>query len=121
MKNKKGLIMGVANDHSIAWGIAQEAKTDLESKGHPTRVVSLPCWELFDFQTPTYQEEVLTTEAVRIGIEAAVCFGWERYLGKEGVMVGMKEFGASAPADKLFSHFRITKEAVIEAALSKLS
>lgn len=118
-RNGKPKIVILATGSEIS--IAQEAKTDLEGKGHPTRVVSLPCWELFDLQTPTYQEEVLTTEAVRIGIEAAVCFGWERYLGKEGVMVGMKEFGASAPADKLFSHFQITKEAVIEAALSKLS
>lgn len=101
--------------------IAQEARTILEAEGHATRVVSLPCWELFDLQSQAYRDEVLPPETVRIGIEAAVPFGWDRYLGKDGIMIGMEQFGASAPANKLFSHFRITKEAVVEAALSKLS
>ena len=116
--DKKPKIVILATGSEIS--IAQEARKSLEAEGHPTRVVSLPCWELFDLQTPEYRDEVLTIDAVRVGIEAAVCFGWDRYLGKDGIMVGMKQFGASAPADKLFSHFKITKEAIIEAALTKL-
>ena len=86
--DKKPKIVILATGSEIS--IAQEARKSLEAEGHPTRVVSLPCWELFDLQTPEYRDEVLTIDAVRVGIEAAVCFGWDRYLGKDGIMVGMK-------------------------------
>jgi len=64
---------------------------------------------------------VLGGEAVRIGIEAAVPFGWERYLGAGGIMIGMRSFGASAPADKLYAKFGITADAVVAAARRALS
>jgi transketolase len=96
--------------------IAIEARDVLQGEGHPTRVVSLPCWELFDAQDQAYRDGVLGSSAVRIGIEAAVSLGWERYLGSNGVMIGMQGFGASAPAGELYKHFGITAEAVIEAA-----
>jgi transketolase len=101
--------------------IATEARGVLQNEGCPTRIVSLPCWELFDEQTPAYRDEVLPAEAPRIAIEAAISFGWERYLGADGVMIGMRGFGASAPAGELYAHFGITAEAVIEAALKALS
>ncbi|MBT5778947.1 MAG: transketolase [Rhodospirillaceae bacterium] len=96
--------------------IAIEARDVLQGEGHPTRVVSLPCWELFDAQDQAYRDGVLGGSAVRIGIEAAISLGWERYLGSNGVMIGMQGFGASAPAGELYKHFGITAEAVIEAA-----
>ena len=101
--------------------IAAETRQALQDAGHPTRVVSLPCWELFDAQSPAYRDEVLSDATVRIAIEAAVSFGWERYLGRDGVMIGMLGFGASAPAGDLYSRFGITAKAVIEAAEKALS
>ena len=111
-------IVLIATGSEIA--IAVAAQEILEGEGRPTRVVSLPCWELFDAQEPSYRDEVLGGDVLRIGIEAAVSFGWERYLGPEGVMIGMHGFGASAPADDLYAHFGITAEAVVEAARNKL-
>ena len=96
--------------------IAVEARAILQGEGHPTRIVSLPCWELFDAQDKAYRDDVLGGDAIRIGIEAAVAMGWERYLGTDGVMIGMSSFGASAPAGELYAHFGITVEAVTEAA-----
>ena len=101
--------------------IAAEARQVLEAEGHPTRIVSLPCWELFDAQDQAYRDDVLGGEVVRIGIEAAVSFGWERYLGAGGIMIGMRGFGASAPADQLYAQFGITADAVVEAARQALS
>ena len=96
--------------------IAVEARDILQGEGHPTRIVSLPCWELFDAQDKVYRDDVLGGDAIRIGIEAAVAMGWERYLGTDGVMIGMSSFGASAPAGELYAHFGITVDAVTEAA-----
>ncbi len=96
--------------------IAVKARDVLQGEGRPTRIVSLPCWELFDAQDQAYRDEVLGGDAFRIGIEAAISLGWERYLGLNGVMIGMSGFGASAPAGELYEHFGITAEAVIEAA-----
>jgi transketolase len=100
--------------------IAAQAREILQGEGHPTRVVSLPCWELFDAQDQAYRDDVLGGTAVRIGIEAAASFGWERYLGVDGIMIGMQSFGASAPAGELYAQFGITVEAVIEAAQKAL-
>ena len=115
---------GAASVVLIATGsevsIAMEARDVLQGEGQPTRVVSLPCWELFDAQDQAYRDGVLGGDAVRIGIEAAVSLGWERYLGSNGVMIGMHGFGASAPAGELYEHFGITAEAVIGAARKAL-
>jgi len=101
--------------------LAVEARTQLESEGYPTRVVSLPCWELFDAEEQAYRDEVLAPDALQIAIEAATPFGWERYLGSEGIIIGMHSFGASAPADDLYAHFSITADAVTAAALEALA
>jgi transketolase len=99
--------------------VALGARAALEAEGIPTAVVSLPCWELFAAQDVSYQEEVLGN-ALRVGIEAAIGFGWERWLGPEGIFVGMTGFGASAPAEELFRHFGITPEAVAQAVRKRL-
>jgi transketolase len=101
--------------------LAAEAREVLEAEGIATRVVSLPCWELFDAQDAGYRNEVLGGGAPRIAIEAAVSLGWERYLGANGTMIGMRSFGASAPADDLYAHFGITVDAVVDAARKALS
>ena len=80
----------------------------------------MPCWELFDAQDAAYRTQVLGEGCLRIGIEAAVSFGWERYLGEGGAFIGMPGFGASAPAEELFEHFGITAEAAVAAAKARL-
>ncbi len=101
-------------------GLAVEAQTTLEAAGVPTRVVSLPSWELFAKQSDAYRKEVLGEALVRVGIEAAGNFGWERILGDKGVFVGMPGFGASGPAEELYKHFGITAEAVVQAVKSRV-
>ncbi|WP_426959880.1 transketolase [Muricoccus radiodurans] len=99
--------------------IAMAAREMLEAEGVPTAVVSLPCWELFALQDPSWHDSVLGT-ALRVGIEAALPFGWERWIGSDGIFVGMSGFGASAPADDLYKHFGITADAVAAAVRRRL-
>jgi transketolase len=96
-------------------GLAVEARERLAKDGVQAAVVSMPCWELFAAQPVGYRNMVLGA-APRIAVEAAVEFGWERWLGDGGVFVGMKGFGASAPAPKLYEHFGITAAKVAEVA-----
>ena len=79
-------------------GLAMEASTRLEAEGTRTRVVSLPCWEAFDLQDPTYRDLVLPpTVRHRLTIESGVGLGWERWAGDEGAIMSIEHFGASAP------------------------
>ena len=97
--------------------IALAARGLLASQGIRAAVVSLPCWLLFDVQSGSYRRNVLGGARVpKIAVEAALGFGWERYLGAKGGFVGMTGFGASAPATDLYKHFGITAEAVAAAA-----
>ncbi|MCS6878138.1 MAG: transketolase [Geminicoccaceae bacterium] len=99
--------------------LALEAKARLEARGVPVAVVSLPCFELFDVQDPDYRRAVLGT-APRIAVEAAVPFGWTRYVAGEEDVVGMRGFGASAPGAALFRHFGVTADALVRLAERKL-
>jgi transketolase len=101
-------------------GIAVEAAKLLKAEGVAVRVVSTPCWELFDLQPLSYREEVIGGAPVRIAVEAAVRLGWEKFIGEDGGFVGMSSFGASAPADRLYREFGITPEAVASEARAKL-
>jgi transketolase len=98
--------------------IALAARAALEAEGIGTRVVSMPCWELFEEQDAAWRRRVLPPGPVRVAVEAAVRFGWDRWLCGEGGrrekagFVGMQGFGASAPADRLYSEFGITPAAV---------
>ena len=100
--------------------IALKARDILQSQGIGTRVVSMPCWELFEEQDESYRRKVLPGGPVRVAIEAAIRFGWDRWLygerGKreKGSFVGMHGFGASAPAGALYEHFGITADAVVK-------
>jgi transketolase len=95
--------------------LAMTARDALQAAG----IATLPCWELFAVQDDAYRASVLGS-APRFGIEAAVGFGWERWLGADSVFIGMAGYGASAPADDLFKHFGITPEAVTEAVRKRL-
>jgi transketolase len=100
--------------------IALTARERLQAFGVGCAVVSMPCFELFDAQDQEYRDEVLGS-GVRIAIEAASPFGWARYVGDEGNVVGMRSFGASAPAPALYEHFGITPERVVELARRRLA
>ncbi|KAF0113413.1 MAG: transketolase [Rhodospirillaceae bacterium] len=103
--------------------IALKARTALEAKGVPTAVVSMVCWTLFDEQPAAYREQVLGQGGkghVRVAVEAAGTFGWEKYVGIRGAVIGMTGFGASAPAAKLYAHFGITAENVVQAVEARL-
>ena len=100
--------------------IAVAAKALVEAAGKTARVVSVPCFELFEEQSQSYKKTVLGSSKVNVGIEAAIRQGWDRFTGREGIFIGMTGFGASAPAKKLYEHFGITADAAAKAALAAL-
>jgi transketolase len=97
--------------------LAIDAAKDLEGAGLKVRVVSMPCWELFEEQDASYRESVLPKDVkARVSVEAGSTFGWDKWVGTDGVAIGVDTFGASAPADRLYKEFGITKDAVVAAA-----
>ncbi len=99
---------------------AMDARERLQSDGIPTRVVSMPSWELFEKQDAAYRSEILDGGGVRVAIEAAVSFGWDRYIGSDGLFVGMNGFGESGPYKELYKHFGITADKVADAVKARL-
>ncbi len=96
--------------------IALKAREQLEAAGTPARVVSAPCLELFARQDMEYQDYILgPVDAKRVAVEAALRFGWDKWIGSDGIFIGMKGFGESAPADVLYKFFGITAEAIVAA------
>ena len=103
-------------------GLALEAAATLSADGCPVRVVSMPSWELFERQSQEYRDSVLPAAIRgRVAVEAGVGIGWERYIGREGVFVGMSSFGASAPYDVAYREFGITAAAVVAATRSVIA
>ncbi|MBY0431651.1 MAG: transketolase, partial [Rhodospirillales bacterium] len=100
--------------------LAVEAQALLKAKGIGAAVVSMPCSALFDRQPAEYKARVLGKGTVRVAVEAASTYGWDRYVGEDGAIIGMTTFGASAPAEQLYPHFGITAQAVADAALARL-
>ncbi len=100
--------------------IACKAQNKLQKDGIATAVVSAPCLELFDQQDKDYKNATLGVGHPKVAVEAAVGFGWERYIGADGIFVGMTAFGASGPAEDLYTHFGITPEAVVNAVKSRI-
>ena len=97
--------------------LAVAAWKRLEADGIPTRVVSMPSWEIFAAQPQAYRDEViLPTVRARVSIEAGVTLGWQRWVGLEGASIGIDHFGASAPAEIIFEKFGLTVEKVVETA-----
>ncbi|WP_157016454.1 transketolase [Mesorhizobium xinjiangense] len=100
--------------------IALAAQRALEANGHPTRVVSVPSMERFAAQSADYRAAILGNGGVRVAIEAGVRQSWDRFIGPDGIFVGMHGFGASGPYEQLYAHFGITAEAVVEQVEAKL-
>ena len=94
-----------------------EAAKLLQEGGTAARVVSLPSWELFDAQPEEYRANVLPPDIrARVSIEASASVGWERYVGFDGVVIGLRHFGASAPAAVLYEKFGLTAQHMAEEA-----
>ena len=100
--------------------LALDAAKALEAEGVATRVVSVPCFELFFQQDAAYQAAIIGRGTVRVAVEAAVQQGWERFIGEDGAFIGMTGFGASAPAEILYDKFGVTTEAVLAAVKARL-
>ena len=99
--------------------VAVEAARKLDEQGTRGRVVSMPCWELFEAQGDDYREEILPSDVkARVSIEAGVSFGWHRWVGDEGDSISIERFGASAPAPTIFEHFGLTADNVVARALA---
>ena len=101
--------------------IAIAASELLNQAGHSTRVVSVPCFELFEAQSAEYKAATIGTSPVKIAVEAAIEMGWRRFIGDNGGFVGMTGFGASGPYKELYEHFGITAQAIVDLAKAKLS
>ncbi|GAA5107576.1 transketolase [Bartonella jaculi] len=104
--------------------IAVKAHAVLEEKGISTRVVSVPCFELFAQQSLSYQRALIGNAPIKIALEAAVRQGWDRFIGSDGLFIGMEGFGASGTIDALYAHFGITCEnvvATVEKELKKVN
>jgi transketolase len=100
--------------------IALAAREKLQAHGHPTRVVSVPCFELFDKQSADYRRKTIGDAPVKIAIEAGICQGWDRFIGLDGIFIGMNGFGASGTIEQLYPHFGITAEAAAKAVEARL-
>jgi transketolase len=100
--------------------IAVAAKGLIDKAGGSARVVSVPCFELFEAESEDYKAEIIGEAPVKVAIEAAIRQGWDRFIGNDGIFVGMHGFGASAPYEELYKKFGITAEAAAEAALTRL-
>ena len=115
-QKRKATLIATGSEVSLA----VEAHRRLKAEGIETVVVSMPCAELFDKQDIAYQEQILGT-APRIAVEAASKFGWEKYVGLSGDIIGMDGFGASAPAADLYQYFGITVDEVVDAVKDVLN
>lgn len=100
--------------------LALEAKEKLDEMGHPARVVSVPCFELFAAQSSEYRKATIGDAAVNVGVEAAIRQGWDAIIGSDGIFIGMSGFGASGPYKELYEHFGITSDALVAAAVAKV-
>ncbi len=101
--------------------LAAEVAEALEAQGIGADVVSMPCTELFDAQDAAYRADLLPADVLKVSIEAGCTLGWERYVGMDGLTIGLDRFGASAPAGDLFAKFGFTVDAIVPQITSKLN
>jgi transketolase len=111
------ILIGTGSEISLC----TSARDVLEAEGIATRVVSMPCFELFDEQDQAYRDSVLPSAVTaRVGVEAGIRQGWDKYIGCAGRFVGIEHFGASAPAAKVFAEFGITADHIAAEARSAI-
>ncbi|MDR3516277.1 MAG: transketolase [Azospirillaceae bacterium] len=100
--------------------LAVEARAALAAEGISVAVVSMPAWDLFEQQDAAYRKAVIGDAPIRVGIEAQIVQGWHRYIGSDGVFIGMPGFGESGAYEKLYQHFGITTAAIVAAVKARL-
>jgi transketolase len=110
------VLIATGSEVEVAMGVADA----LEAEGFGADVVSMPSWERFDAQSAEYRADILGQGVLRVAIEAGTSFGWERYVGLDGLIFGIDRFGASAPAEALYDHFGLTAAKIAPKLLSAL-
>jgi transketolase len=100
--------------------IAIDAQKKLQNENICAKVVSMPCQELFDKQSEEYKEKIIEKNSIKISIEAGSIFGWEKYVGSDGISLGIRSFGKSAPFNKLYENFNLTSNTVTKIAKKML-
>ncbi len=109
----------VATGSEVA--LAMDVAAKLESEGIGADVVSMPCMELFEAQDASYRADIFPRNVLKVSIEAGTTLGWERFVGNDGLTIGLDRFGASAPADQLFAKFGFSVEAIAPKIIDKLN
>ena len=116
-KQPEWIIFATGSEVQLALKVAEE----IQKEGKESRVVSVPCWEIFDMQDDTYKKSVFSWEIKnRVSIEAGSTLGWQKFVGSHGIMIGIDRFGASAPAEKLEEYFGFTVNQVKEKILNSI-
>ena len=113
---RRVVLVATGSEVELALAVADA----LEGQGIGADVVSMPCWSLFDAQDAAYRTDLLPKEALKVSIEAGTTLGWERYVGPNGISIGLDRFGASAPAEDLFKRFGFSAEAIVPRILAAL-
>ena len=113
---RKVVLIATGSEVEVAVGVRDR----LEAEGVGADVVSMPSWERFDAQPADYRAELLPADALKVSIEAGTTMGWERYVGPDGLAIGIDRFGVSAPAGDLYKHFGLTPDAIAPRILAAL-
>ncbi|MEA3051266.1 MAG: transketolase [Sphingomonadales bacterium] len=113
---RRAVLIATGSEVEVAVAVAEA----LEGRGIGADVVSMPCWELFDGQGEAYRSDLLPGDVLKVSIEAGTTLGWERYIGADGLAIGLDRFGASAPAEDLFKRFGFTAEAIVPRIVAAL-
>jgi transketolase len=101
--------------------IAIDAQKKLQNENINSKVVSMPCQELFDKQPKEYKDKIIEKNSVKISIEAGSILGWEKYVGPSGISLGIKSFGKSAPYKTIYEYFNLTSDNIVKLAKKMLN
>jgi len=112
----KVVVLATGSEVQIATAVAEA----LEAEDIGVDVISMPCWELFEAQDADYRDSLIPDDVLLVSIEAGTTMGWHKYVGRDGLAIGIDTFGASAPDTVLFKHFGLTAEAIIPQIKAKL-
>jgi transketolase len=113
---RRVVLLATGSEVQIAVAVAQA----LEGEGIGADVVSMPCWELFEAQDESYQASLIPAGALAVSIEAGTTMGWHKWIGRDGLAIGLDRFGLSAPAEQLFDYFGFSAQAIVPKIKMKL-